>query len=455
MTSTSNTPYATPGTSTPTTRPGTPSQQPTPTTVPADNQLQDDSSKLRTFLSLLRKYAQSTWGTGKEIGVDNWQNTGTISIDRKPSQDDDVGRMLEVLRFWFTKDLKYVKGKPCKPYNSTLGEFFRCTWEVTEPAPSISRPSKAPPQPPADPTKQNAEKPVRISFLTEQTSHHPPVSAYWYACPERGIQARGYDQISAKFTGTSVRVVPGMFNRGIFITLTHRDNEEYQLNHPAASLGGLLRGSLYISVADTCAVTCPKTRLKCLLTYVEESWFGKAQNRVHGIIFRYDPNDDKYTRIKDVPDKDVLVKIEGCWQEQITYTIPKTAAVKEHDGLEPTSDKQLLIDLQPLMPVPKIAPPPEEQLPNESRQFWKDVTTAIAEKRFNDATRIKQDLEQAQRDKAARRTQVNAEFKPRFFTSVTEPNGKPELTEYGKGVLQGMDQKAYQIEHLPEPGVDV
>lgn len=39
--------------------------------------------------------------------------------------DEPVERMLEVLRFWFTKDLKYVKGKPCKPYNSTLGEFFR------------------------------------------------------------------------------------------------------------------------------------------------------------------------------------------------------------------------------------------------------------------------------------------------------------------------------------------
>jgi hypothetical protein len=38
---------------------------------------------------------------------------------------DEFDRMLEVLRFWFTKDLKYVKGKPCKPYNSTLGEFFR------------------------------------------------------------------------------------------------------------------------------------------------------------------------------------------------------------------------------------------------------------------------------------------------------------------------------------------
>lgn len=39
--------------------------------------------------------------------------------------DEPLDRMLEVLRFWFTKDLKYIKGKPCKPYNSCLGEFFR------------------------------------------------------------------------------------------------------------------------------------------------------------------------------------------------------------------------------------------------------------------------------------------------------------------------------------------
>lgn len=41
------------------------------------------------------------------------------------TSDDPVDRMLEVLRFWFTKDLKYANGKPCKPYNSCLGEFFR------------------------------------------------------------------------------------------------------------------------------------------------------------------------------------------------------------------------------------------------------------------------------------------------------------------------------------------
>lgn len=41
------------------------------------------------------------------------------------TSNDPLDRMLEVIRFWLTKDLKYAKGKPCKPYNSCLGEFFR------------------------------------------------------------------------------------------------------------------------------------------------------------------------------------------------------------------------------------------------------------------------------------------------------------------------------------------
>lgn len=32
----------------------------------------------------------------------------------------------------------------------------------------------------------------------EQVSHHPPVSAAYYGCPEKGIEAIGIDQIAAK-----------------------------------------------------------------------------------------------------------------------------------------------------------------------------------------------------------------------------------------------------------------
>ena len=119
----------------------------------------------------------------------------------------------------------------------------------------LKQPPADPIQPPSD-SQSNPAETVRISYLTEQTSHHPPVSAYHAECPARGISARGFDQLSAKFTGTAIRVVPGNFNLGIFVTLHNRGDEEYQLTHPDANLGGLLRGSLSISVADTCFVTC-------------------------------------------------------------------------------------------------------------------------------------------------------------------------------------------------------
>jgi hypothetical protein len=42
----------------------------------------------------------------------------------------------------------------------------------------------------------------RVYCLTEQISHHPPVSGFYYYCPNKGIVARGMDHIAAKFTGT-------------------------------------------------------------------------------------------------------------------------------------------------------------------------------------------------------------------------------------------------------------
>lgn len=87
-----------------------------------------------------------------------------------------------------------------------------------------------------------SDKPVTISFLTEQTSHHPPVSAYYVYCPEKGISAQGIDQLSGNFTGTRIRVTPGEYNLGIFLTLHNFGDEMYNLTHPIAHLGGLIRG---------------------------------------------------------------------------------------------------------------------------------------------------------------------------------------------------------------------
>lgn len=89
-------------------------------------------------------------------------------------------------------------------------------------------------------------------------------------------------------------------------------------------------GSLNVSVADTCFVTCKKTGLKVILTYVEEGWLGRTQNKLEGVIYRCDVEKDRYTRIKDVPDKDVVGRLEGAWTDKIYFTKGSTASSKNN-----------------------------------------------------------------------------------------------------------------------------
>ncbi|KAL9133190.1 MAG: hypothetical protein Q9175_005631 [Cornicularia normoerica] len=402
----------------------------------------DDSSKLRTLLSILRKFigVSDIASVRFSLPAQLLEPTPNLEywnyLDRPETfvaigdSNDGLGRMLEVLRFWFTKDLKYVKGKPCKPYNSTLGEFFRCNWEVEDNAPPILGETR---KKSVTHHVETKNKQVRVSYITEQTSHHPPVSAFFVDCPVKGISARGFDQLSAKFTGTSIRVTPGAHNLGIFINIKTRDDEEYQLTHPIAHLGGMLRGSLSVTVADCCFLTCRKTKIKVILHYLEENWLGKTQNKVNAVVYTYDPDNDNKTRIKDVPEKDVLARLEGCWHDQIFYT------------LQGSKDSSVLLDLRPLFPTAKIIPPIDQQLPNESQRFWAGVTNAIKSKQYTEATKLKQEIEERQRDKATQRKEKNEEWKPRFFTDAVTANGKPDLTEDGKKALQGLQAEDYGL----------
>ncbi|KAI0598411.1 hypothetical protein F4775DRAFT_592406 [Biscogniauxia sp. FL1348] len=452
-----------------------------PTAAPAaDDAPQTDGSKIKTFISILRKFigvadlAAVRFSLPAQLleptpNLEYWNYLDNPSAFAAiGTSDEPLDRMLEVLRFWFTKDLKYVKGKPCKPYNSCLGEFFRCNWEAEDNAPRIDTKSltmngsgngtissassiksaKADPRAASTVSVlQTATNPtgptVRISYLTEQTSHHPPVSAFYVSCPEKGLHARGYDQISAKFTGTAIKVSPGEHNLGIFITLEKRDHETYQLTHPAAHLGGILRGALSVSVGDIAYITCPKTKLKAILNYVEEGWLGRAQNKVEGVIFKYDPDNDTKVRIKDVPDSDVVARLSGAWKDKIVFTLGPRP-VESH----PPERQVTIIDLNPLTVAPKSLPPKEQQAENESLQLWDGVTQAILSKQYSKATSVKVELEERQREKARERERKKETWKPIFFDQVTDKAGKPDLNDKGRQLLERAQKGDWSLEGI-------
>jgi len=119
-------------------------------------------------------------------------------------------------------------------------------------------------------------KRIRVIYVTEQVSHHPPVSSYYASCPARQIELRGVDQISAKVSGTTLRVSPGSYNKGIFINVTGGpgEGEEYHISHPIASVNGILRGNFYITVADATIVTVKGSKgginYRAVVEYKEE-----------------------------------------------------------------------------------------------------------------------------------------------------------------------------------------
>ncbi|KAF9457913.1 hypothetical protein BDZ94DRAFT_157704 [Collybia nuda] len=415
--------------------------------------------------------------------------------------DDPFERMLAVLRFAFTKDLKF-HGKVCKPYNSVLGEHFRAHWDIIPVAysdsaqpsspllfshstssaladpPTVasetasvksgksfkssrsglsfaSKPGKSPSTAPTslaqeDATAQMSQlnlndassgtSPLRVVYVTEQISHHPPVSAYYATCPDRSLELAGIDQISAKVSGTTLRVSPGEFNQGLFVKITggHGEGEQYNITHPVASVNGILRGSFYVTVGDSTIITCtggkPGRKFRAVVEYKEESWLGKAHFLVEGVIHTVidgDASHEEWTKVKHVPRSRVVAVFDGTWRGRIRWRrvgsgsypkltsssssspIPTHATLPSSSISSPAASKAdvsnvdeeycTLIDLSTLSVIPKVVRPIEKQLPHESRRLWDSVTDRLLKKEFSDATREKVAIEQKQRDEAAER----------------------------------------------------
>ena len=91
-------------------------------------------------------------------------------------------------------------------------------------------------------------------------------------------------------------------------------------------------------------------------------------------------------------------------------------------------------------------PPEAEQLPNESRRFWSEVTAAIVSKRYNEATTKKQELEERQRQRTEERARKNITWRPRFFTSPIESDGRPVLSTDGTAAMEGLHKGEYKLE---------
>lgn len=98
-----------------------------------------------------------------------------------------------------------------KPYNPVLGEFFRCQYKYTDGSDGY--------------------------YIAEQVSHHPPMSAYCYACPAHHVLIQGDIRPKSRFYGNSVGTI---MEGGSHVILTDRYNERYDIEMPNMYARGVL-----------------------------------------------------------------------------------------------------------------------------------------------------------------------------------------------------------------------
>ncbi|KAG8179305.1 hypothetical protein JTE90_024151 [Oedothorax gibbosus] len=278
-------------------------------------------------------------------------------------EDDPFTRMKLVAKFYLSGFYKKPKGLK-KPYNPILGEVFRCYW-------------------------QHADSANRTFYVSEQVSHHPPVSAFYVSNRHDGFSIRGSILAKSKFYGNSISaIMDGTAN----LTLLTR-GESYTITMPYAHCKGILMGTLTLELGGKVDIKCEKTGYHTELEFKLKPFLGGSEysNLVTGKIKL---------------GKDTLATLEGHWDGEIYIRDRRTG--DEHLFWNPDAEVRA-------KRLKRYTVPTEYQDEYESERLWQHVSCAILRGDQIAATEEKTLLEEAQR-KAAKERQVKLEkWMPKHF----------------------------------------
>uniref|UniRef100_A0AAY4CRB2 Oxysterol-binding protein n=1 Tax=Denticeps clupeoides TaxID=299321 RepID=A0AAY4CRB2_9TELE len=117
-------------------------------------------------------------------------------------------------------------------------------------------------------------------WMSEQVSHHPPVSAFHAEGVNSDFVFHGSIYPKLKFWGKSVEAEP----KGIITLELPKHNEAYTWTNPTCCVHNIIVGQLWIEQYGNVEVINHKTGERCILTFKSCGLFGKELHKVEGYI---------------------------------------------------------------------------------------------------------------------------------------------------------------------------
>ncbi|KAJ9612720.1 hypothetical protein H2204_014977 [Knufia peltigerae] len=266
------------------------------------------------------------------------------------ASEDPAERALLVLR-WFIAALRNQQyaGRSedegvKKPLNAFLGEVFLAKWQ---------------------------DEVGTTRLVSEQVSHHPPVTACRVWNEEHGVSAEGYTRQEITFNGTvNIQQI------GHATLHLSRHDETYLIPLPNVKVRGILTGNPYPELQGTYHIPCT-SGYTSTIEFASKGLFSSSDKK-HSF-------DAKVYREGD-EEKKPLYSVTGHWDgEFLIRDVKRDVEVEK-------------FDVRSAKTTPLVTEPLEDQDPWESRLAWRGVREALLRGDMQGAADAKSRLENGQRE---------------------------------------------------------
>lgn len=304
------------------------------------------------------------------------------------AESDPKKRSMLVLK-WFLSTLKQQYssrneklGSEKKPLNPFLGELFLGHWN---------------------------DEAGTTQLISEQVSHHPPVTAYCILNKQHGVRLEGYNAQKASF-GRTINI------KQVGHAMLHLEkyNETYLFTLPALHIEGLISGSPFVELEKSTYIVS-STGFTSKIDYSGRGWLSGKKNSFTAAMY------------PTGREKDVIYNVDGQWSD--TFHI-KDAQKNTVDSYEAKKTPKTALTVAPL----------DQQDPLESRRAWSKVAQAIDKGDMNTTSAEKTVIEEQQRALRRKEKEEGREWDRRFFKRVKENAAFETLVKHVHGGAADADQ---------------
>ena len=253
-----------------------------------------------------------------------------------------------------------------------------------------------------------------LKFVSEQVSHHPPISAGYAETSDFKIS---YDTTNnSAFTGNAMDIQP---QTSIQVKL-NRHMDIITFRRAIITVANIIFGGMYVDNHGDIAFKNHKTGDTAVLHLKRRGWGGKGAFEVEGTV------SDKSSKIR--------YRIQGKWDSMITVTdVEKGIEVFKWERAPfPKNYEQMYYLNRFCLQLNHITPSMFTQIPPTDTRLRPDQRL-LEQGKAESATREKNRLEEKQRTVRRMNEKLGLTYKTKWFKEIIDPHTQEKRFEYQGG----------------------